>query len=131
MARSSFVRRTLAARPIGERDVILVPIGGKLRPAICLRKMQGHGDFLVCAVSTQLDQYIEGFDEILEPDEVERPKNEVKVIIKKSVIRLGCLERVESHALPGSMGYISFVKHRCLLKKLSDYLISTKTTTPA
>ena len=116
MARSNFVRKMLR-RPIEERDVILVSIGEKLRPAICLRKLPRYGDFLVCAVSTQLGSYIEEFDEIVEPDEVSGIK-------KKSVIRLGCLERVESDALPGRIGWIPVVQHRRLLKKLSDYLTS-------
>lgn len=117
MARSSFVRRTLAARPIGERDVILVLIGGKIRPAICLRKMPSHGDLLVCAVSTQLRQYIEGFDELVDP-------STDTGIRERSVIRLGCLERVESHESPGHIGTIPAKQHRRLLKKLSDYLTS-------
>ena len=109
------VSKILKEHKAGERDVVLLDIGGKLRPAVCLRKMPHYGDLLVCAVTTQLDQYIEAFDEIVEPNEIEGIK-------KKSVIRLGCLERVESHAIPGSMGMIPAVQHRRLLKKLSDYL---------
>lgn len=118
MARSSFVRRTLAARPIGERDVIYIHIGRELRPAICLREMPGHGDLLVCAVSTQLRQCVEGFDEIVDPN-----KTPGLGLTRKSVIRLGCLGRVESHESPGRIGHISVPQHRRLLKKLSDYLI--------
>lgn len=118
MARSSFVRRTLATRPIEERDVILIHIGRKLRPAICLREMPVHGDFLVCAVSSQLDQYVDGFDEIVEP-------SESLGIQVRSVIRLGCLERVESRVTPGRIGWIPVAQHRRLLQNLSNYLIST------
>ena len=106
-----------------EADVVYLDIGGKQRPAILLRKMPGYGDFLVCAVSSQLKQYIRGFDEKIEP-------SKDTGIIVKSVIRLGCLELVKSKDIPGRSGRIPAEQHRRLLKKLSAYLISTKTTTP-
>lgn len=115
MARSNFIRRTLAERPIGERDVIEIYIGRDIRPAICLREMPGHGDLLICAVSTQLRQYIEGFDEIVDP-------STDTGIERKSVIRLSCLGRLESHESPGRIGSISAVLHRKLLKRLGDYI---------
>ena len=131
MARNSFVRSMVRSserkeeREINERDVVYVHIGGKPRPTICLRRMPGkHGDFLVCAVSTQLNQYIKGFDEIVQPS----PDTG---IIEKSVIRLGCIERVEKDLIPGSIGMIPIVQHRRLLKKLSNYLIKAGATTSA
>ena len=112
------VSKILKEHKAGERDVVLLTIGGKLRPAICLREMPHYGDLLVCAVTTQLDQYIKEFDEIVKP-------NEIEGIPEKSVIRLGCLERVELSAIPGSIGMIPFVQHRRLLSKLSAYLTKT------
>jgi hypothetical protein len=35
----------------------------KLRPAVALRQLPGFGDWLVCGVSTQLQQWVAGFDE--------------------------------------------------------------------
>lgn len=52
-----------------EGDVILTPIPQadgtiKNRPAIVLREMPRYLDLLVCGVSTQLHQRIDGFDEV-------------------------------------------------------------------
>lgn len=113
----SIVSKMFRSRPIGERDVIFFEMGGNVRPAICLRKMPKYGDLLVCAVSTQLDQCIEGFDVIVDP-------STDTGIIRKSVIRLSCLGRVEAHESPGRIGTISVPLHRRLLKNLSEYLVS-------
>ena len=53
-----------------EGDVILTPIpqadgSVKNRPAVVLREMPRYHDLLVCGVSTQLHQRVEGFDEIV------------------------------------------------------------------
>ena len=54
-----------------EGDVLLtslVQTDGQIkrRPTVFLRKMPGFGDFLVCGISTQLQQEVLGFDEILD-----------------------------------------------------------------
>jgi mRNA interferase MazF len=38
----------------------------KRRPTVFLRRMPGFGDFLVCGISTQLQQEIPDFDEIID-----------------------------------------------------------------
>ena len=54
-----------------ESDVILAPLSQadeelKYRPAIILREMPiPYRDILVCGVSTRLNQYIHGFDDII------------------------------------------------------------------
>jgi mRNA interferase MazF len=35
----------------------------KPRPAVVLRQLPGFGDWLVCGVSSQLHQFVDGFDE--------------------------------------------------------------------
>jgi mRNA interferase MazF len=37
----------------------------KRRPALALREMPPFQDFLICGISTQLHQEVEGFDEII------------------------------------------------------------------
>jgi hypothetical protein len=37
----------------------------KNRPVLLLREMPKYGDFLVCGISTQLQQFIPDFDEII------------------------------------------------------------------
>ena len=51
-------------------DVVLTPVPQadgviKNRPAIFLREMPRYRDVLVCGVSTQLQQEVKGFDEII------------------------------------------------------------------
>ena len=48
-------------------DVVLTPLpqaDGRLkpRPAVLLKKMPPFGDWLLCGVSTQLQQEVAGFD---------------------------------------------------------------------
>jgi len=43
---------------------------GKLRPALVLRRLPGqYNDWLICMVSSNLDQKIIDFDEIISPDD--------------------------------------------------------------
>ena len=42
-------------------------VQGKLRPALLLGKLPGpYDDWLMCMISSQIHQYIEGFDEIID-----------------------------------------------------------------
>jgi mRNA interferase MazF len=55
-----------------EGDVVLTPVPQadgtvKNRPAIVLREMPVYRDVLVCGVSTQLHQYVPGFDDLISP----------------------------------------------------------------
>ena len=93
--------------------------GLKLRPAICLRKLPpDYQDFLVCGISSQTARHQTNFDEI-----VEREFDNVNLRSKQSVIRLGFLGRVGTKEIVGHIGSITSVRHRRLLKKLSEYLV--------
>lgn len=95
--------------------------GVKLRPAVCLKRMPPtYNEFLVCALTSKVNQYFyKGFDEIVSPQD----DNLKKLNVQQSVIRLGFLGRIRIKEIKGSIGSISVVRHRRLLKKLSDYLI--------
>jgi mRNA interferase MazF len=41
----------------------------KRRPALILREMPPFRDFLICGISTQIRQKVEGFDETISPDD--------------------------------------------------------------
>ncbi|HYG50841.1 MAG TPA: hypothetical protein VD905_08050 [Flavobacteriales bacterium] len=48
-------------------DIVLIPIPQansqiKKRPVLLLKQLPGYGDWLVCGISTQMQQYIAGFD---------------------------------------------------------------------
>ena len=61
-----------------ERNVVLMPIAQadgqkKIRPVLLLREMQKYGDFLVCGIISQLQQYISSFDELIQLKDVDFP----------------------------------------------------------
>jgi mRNA interferase MazF len=108
-----------------EGDVVLTPVpqaDGKIknRPAIILREMPPYRDLLICGVSTQLHQYVNGFDEIISPADADFTSSG---LLSESLIRLGFLAVLPRKSIAGSIGAISLERHKRLLKTLSDYLI--------
>jgi mRNA interferase MazF len=107
-------------------DIILVPLPQadgqtKPRPAILLRKLPPFGDFLVCGVSTQLRLQVAGFDDIIGKVDADFSKSGLR---QDSLIRLGFLAVFPSDQIIGSIGEISPARHRLLLERLANYLVS-------
>jgi mRNA interferase MazF len=107
-----------------EGDVLLAPLrqaDGKMkaRPVVCLRRMPPFQDFLVCGISTQLQQAVAGFDEIITPTDADFSTSGLKA---PSVIRLGFLAVLPRTDFIGRIGHISSARHRHLLTSLADYL---------
>lgn len=110
-----------------EADVVLTPIpqaDGKTknRPVILLRELPPYQDFLVCGVSTQLNQQVMGFDDIIastDPDFI------TSGLRSDSLIRLGFLAVIPRKQIIGSIGKISPERHQQLLKTLSNYLVNS------
>ena len=100
----------LASIPQADGDV-------KHRPAIILRELPGFGDFLVCGVSTQLRQRVEGFDELITPEDADFATSGLLV---SSLIRLGFLAVVPGKDIPGTIAAISEARYHRLLRRLSD-----------
>lgn len=90
----------------------------KPRPVLILRKMP-NGDFLVCAISTQLNKYIPEFDEIIRSDDREFAATGLK---KESLVRLSFLHVVPPNELRRSIGYVSDCLYQKLLSNLSKYI---------
>jgi mRNA interferase MazF len=64
-------------------------ISGKLRPALLIQRAPGpRDDWLICMISSQTQQFIPDFDEIVEEDSEDFAKSGLKV---PSVIRIGRL----------------------------------------
>lgn len=62
-----------------EGDVVLTPVPQadgqiKNRPALFLRTMPPFNDALVCGISTQLQQQVAGFDEVVRRQDADSPK---------------------------------------------------------
>ena len=108
-----------------ECDVVLTPVSQadgtmKNRPAIILREMPRYRDLLVCGISTQLYQRVDGFDELISPSDSDFATTG---LVSESVIRLGFLAVLPRKSIAGSIGSISSERRKRLLKKLSDYLL--------
>src|SRR5437588_1756124 len=107
-----------------DADVILAPIpqadgSVKDRPAVVLREMPPFRDLLVCGVSTQLQQRVKGFDEIVNTGDADYASSGLKTT---SLIRLGFLAIIPQTRVLGSIGSISKARHRRLLASLCDHL---------
>jgi mRNA interferase MazF len=78
---------------------------GKLRPALVIRKLPGqYNDWLVCMVSSRLDQAVPNFDETVSLSDSDFEASGLKV---PSVIRICRLAVVESAILVGALGRLS------------------------
>ncbi|MCY7337914.1 MAG: type II toxin-antitoxin system PemK/MazF family toxin [Chamaesiphon sp.] len=91
----------------------------KNRPALILREMPKYGDLLICGISTQLQQYIPDFDEIIRPEDDDFIASG---LVKESLFRLAFLSVIQRKEAIGSMGMISVDRHQRLLSNLSNYL---------
>jgi len=110
-----------------EGDVVLAALPQadgktKLRPVLLLRQLPPpYNDFLVCGISSQLHRMIDNFDDpILKKDDDYKKSG----IIKESGIRLSFLAVTSVSIIAGTIGRISEQRHRKLLQRLSDYLLS-------
>jgi mRNA interferase MazF len=108
-----------------EGDVVLTPLPQanrqiKNRPAVFLREMPPFGDALVCGISTQLQQRVAGFDEIIAKQDADFVSSGLQT---DSLIRLGFLTVIPLNKIAGSIGSISSARHKRLLQNLSMHLI--------
>ena len=92
----------------------------KPRPAVLLRRMPPFDDWLVCGISSQLQQRVAGFDELIEPSDADFADSGLKAA---SIVRLGFLSTIPAKRFHGVVGSISQERHQRLLQRLSDYLL--------
>ncbi len=96
---------------------------GKLRPALLLGELPGqYGDWLICMISSQARHYIQEFDEIVQPDDVDFARSGLKA---SSVIRVGRLAVVNGKALLGAIGEIDSERLRRVKARLANWLIQS------
>lgn len=93
----------------------------KPRPALVLREMPPFQDVLVAGISSQLQQEVAGFDEVLRPGDADFGSSGLRVA---SVIRLGFLTVLPRAQVLGTLGYITAERQRALLVRLSAYLLA-------
>lgn len=105
-------------------DVLITPLQQadgtvKDRPVVLLRRMPPFDDFLVCGVTTQLQQSAPALDELISPADPDFRTSGLKTT---SLIRLGYLAVLPATNFKGRIGAISAARRKRLLKKLSDFL---------
>ena len=67
---------------------------GKLRPALLLGRLPGpYDDWLVCMVSSQTQHYVQGFDEIIQTDDLDFASSGLKTPSVIRIARLAVRER--------------------------------------
>ena len=96
---------------------------GKLRPALVLRKLPGHyDDWLICMVSTQLSQRIEGLDEVIGPEDQDFKDSGLKAA---SLFRVSRLAVVEKSIFIGAIGKIPTERLSRIKTSLAEWIKST------
>src|SRR3972149_3394490 len=109
-----------------ESDVVIASLPQKdgkikLRPVLLLRQLPSpYNDYLVCGISSQNQQMISDFDEMIS---IKDDDFKQSGIIKESIIRLSFLAVISADTIAGTIGKISEPRHQKLLKRLSDYLM--------
>ena len=94
---------------------------GKLRPALVIRKVTGlHEDWLICMISSQLSQGIDGFDEFLSEKDGDFRQSGLK---QASVVRIGRLAVVQKAILLGAIGEINPERLGRIKQKLANWLL--------
>jgi mRNA interferase MazF len=96
---------------------------GKLRPALVIRRLPGpHNDWLICMISSNLDQNVPDFDEVIIPNDVDFKYSGLKV---ESLIRIGRLAVVDGGILIGKLGQIDAQRLLRIKQKLSIWIQGT------
>ena len=109
---------------MNEGDIALAPLPQadgqiKNRPAVLLRRLPPFGDFLVCGVSTQIQQKVADFDDLIMSDDPGFASSGLKAT---SLIRLGFLAVLPETAFLGRIGSLFPQRHRRLLTNLCRHL---------
>lgn len=111
-------------------DIVLATVsqadgGVKLRPALAICQLPGpYGDWLVCGISSQLHQRMEGWDEILDPGLEDDAQTGLH---RPSMVRLNFLSVVAGDTLAGAIGRVSPAKLATVVGRLVALLTGPAT----
>lgn len=92
----------------------------KLRPVLLLKQVKPFNDWVVCAISTQLQQEVKGFDLVIMKD---NPYFSMTGLRDSSVIRLGMIATVSKSIFPGSIGSLPKTELEILKKRISNHFL--------
>ena len=97
---------------------------GKQRPALLLAPLPGnYDDWLICMISSNLNQYVEGLDEIINENSPDFVRSGLKTA---SVIRTTRLAMVLGEILIGTIGEISPDRLVRVKNSLGDWIKSVQ-----
>lgn len=106
-------------------QIVLTPFpytdlsGAKFRPVLMLRRASRFDDWLVCMVSSRIEQAEAGFDEILLSTEVDFSASGLKA---PSVLRLSRLAVLNGSLLIGSIGAIDGARLERIRQRLARWI---------
>ncbi len=93
---------------------------GKLRPALVLRQLPGeYNDWLICMISSQLDQKIPNFDEMISPEDSDFQQSGLKL---PSIIRISRLAVASEDIFIGKLGEVDSHRLRRIKQMLSNWI---------
>ncbi len=92
----------------------------KLRPALLLSKLPGdYSDWLICMISSNLEQFIDNFDEIIFEKDSDFVTSGLKA---ESVFRIGRLAVMNHTLIEGSIGHISKTRLNKIKSKIAKWI---------
>lgn len=107
-------------------QIVLTPFphtdlsGAKLRPVLMVRQASARfDDWLVCIVSSRMEQAEEGFDEVVVPGDSDFAASGLKA---PSVLRLKRLAVLDGALLVGSIGTISDERLARVRQRLAEWI---------
>ena len=111
-------------REAGQVAIVQLPdvelVAGKRRPVLLLAEVPGpHGDWLVGMFSSQLQQAVPDFDEVIAPGDSDFESSGLHTA---SVIRPGRLAVVSGELLVGSIGAIGSERLGRMKRSLSAWI---------
>ncbi|MCU0434840.1 MAG: type II toxin-antitoxin system PemK/MazF family toxin [Bacteroidia bacterium] len=91
----------------------------KKRPVLLLKALPRHNDFLVCGISTQLQQEVKGIDLVFDNSHPDFKHSGLK---STSLLRLLYIAVVNIQQMPGSIGKISPKTLQQMQQRLGDFI---------
>ena len=91
----------------------------KLRPLAVLSEFPRHGDLLVCGITSQMWNFVDGFDVAIRKGEPDFEKSGLK---KDSIFRMGHLTVLPRSKISGSIGRVSDELLNKLIVNLTAHL---------
>jgi len=99
----------------------------KSRPALVLTRMPPYNDLLICGISSQIRQKVEGFDEVISVSDADFGPSGLKVT---SLFRIGMVTTIPRGAALGELGSIPRERLNRLLHNLADHIKAEQGVAP-